>query len=138
MELASEGLDIVALERGHHRDTSPDYTCPKAVDELKYGIRGELFRRLLLETVTTRHKPGDQAVPFRQYNDHGCGCCPTGKVRRRLSAPPYGAYARERTRYPRKCGRFSTFTPICSGGSAIGSGDPAATLHDPPHFTALP
>ena len=68
MELASEGLDVVALERGHNRDTSPDYTYPKAVDELKYGIRGELFRRLSLETVTVRHAVGDTAVPYRQYN----------------------------------------------------------------------
>ena len=40
-ELASEGLKVVALERGKNRDTSPDFTYPKAADELKYGIRGE-------------------------------------------------------------------------------------------------
>jgi gluconate 2-dehydrogenase alpha chain len=68
MELASEGLKVVALERGKNRDTSPDFTYPKAVDELKYGIRGDLFRRLSLETVTVRHKIGDVAVPYRQYN----------------------------------------------------------------------
>ncbi|MEJ0042214.1 MAG: GMC family oxidoreductase [Rhizomicrobium sp.] len=68
MELAREGLNVVALERGKNRDTSPDYTYPKAVDELKYGIRGELFRKLALETVSIRHKPDDVAVPYRQYN----------------------------------------------------------------------
>jgi len=68
MELASEGLNVVALERGENRNTSPDYTYPKAVDELKYGIRGELFRKLSLETVTIRHKMADTAVPYRQYN----------------------------------------------------------------------
>jgi len=68
MELAKEGLQVVALERGQNRDTSPDYSYPKAVDELKYGIRGELFRKLSLETVSVRHKIGDVAVPYRQYN----------------------------------------------------------------------
>ncbi|MEJ0027154.1 MAG: GMC family oxidoreductase [Rhizomicrobium sp.] len=68
MELAKEGLNVVALERGKNRDTSPDFTYPKAVDELKYGIRGELFRKLALETVSIRHKPDDVAVPYRQYN----------------------------------------------------------------------
>jgi gluconate 2-dehydrogenase alpha chain len=68
MELATEGLNVVALERGKNRDTSPDFTYPKAADELKYGIRGELFRRLSLETVTVRYKPGDVALPYRQYN----------------------------------------------------------------------
>src|SRR6202522_2166100 len=68
MELASEGLKVVALERGKNRDTSPDFTYPKAADELKYGIRGELFRRLSLETVTVRYKPVDVALPYRQYN----------------------------------------------------------------------
>jgi gluconate 2-dehydrogenase alpha chain len=68
IELAQEGLNVVALERGKYRDTSPDYTYPKAVDELKYGVRGELFRRLSLESVTVRHAVGDTALPYRQYN----------------------------------------------------------------------
>jgi gluconate 2-dehydrogenase alpha chain len=68
MELASEGLNVVALERGQKRDTAPDFTYPKAVDELKYGIRGELLRKLSLETLTVRHKIDDVAVPYRQYN----------------------------------------------------------------------
>lgn len=68
MELANEGLNVVALERGENRDTSPDFTYPKAADELKYGIRGDMFRRLSLESVTVRHQMGDTAVPYRQYN----------------------------------------------------------------------
>jgi gluconate 2-dehydrogenase alpha chain len=68
IELAHQNLNVVALERGKYRDTSPDYTYPKAVDELKYGVRGELFRRLSLETVTVRHNVGDTALPYRQYN----------------------------------------------------------------------
>src|SRR5271166_4174551 len=68
MELAKEGLRVLALERGKNRDTSPDYTYPKAVDELKYGVRGELFRKRSLETLTIRHRIDDVAVPYRQYN----------------------------------------------------------------------
>ena len=67
MELVGEGIQVVALERGQNRDTSPDFSYPKAVDELKYGIRGELFRRMPLETVTIRHRLGDAALPYRQY-----------------------------------------------------------------------
>ncbi|MDB5955272.1 GMC family oxidoreductase [Ramlibacter sp.] len=68
MELARDGLEVVALERGHNRDTSPDFTYPKAADELKYAVRGDLFRKLSLETVTVRHRGADVAVPYRQYN----------------------------------------------------------------------
>jgi len=68
IELAKAGLEVLALERGHNRDTSPDFSYPKAVDELKYAVRGELFRKLSLETLTVRHRVGDLAVPYRQYN----------------------------------------------------------------------
>lgn len=67
MELALEGLSVLALERGHNRNTYPDYSYPKAVDELKYGVRGELFRRLSLETVTIRYDENAVALPYRQY-----------------------------------------------------------------------
>lgn len=67
IELAHAGLNVVALERGKYRDTSPDYTYPKAVDELKYGVRGDLFRRLSLETVTLRYDSNSTALPYRQY-----------------------------------------------------------------------
>ena len=67
MELAEEGLQVLALERGHNRNTSPDFTYPKAVDELKYAVRGELFRRLPLETLTVRHNQQSRALPYRQY-----------------------------------------------------------------------
>jgi gluconate 2-dehydrogenase alpha chain len=66
-ELTDAGLDVVALERGAYRDTSPDFTYPKIVDELAYGIRGELFQRLADNTVTVRHNVGDTALPYRQY-----------------------------------------------------------------------
>ena len=67
MELALEGLNVVALERGHNRNTSPDFSYPAACDELKYGIRGDLFRRLSLSTITLRYTQNDTALPYRQY-----------------------------------------------------------------------
>jgi gluconate 2-dehydrogenase alpha chain len=67
MELAKTGVQVLALERGENRDTSPDWTYPHSADELKYGIRGDLFLRLASETVTIRHAIGDTAVPYRQY-----------------------------------------------------------------------
>ena len=45
MELAEEGLDILALERGEDRDTVPDFKYPNIIDELKYGIRYDLMQR---------------------------------------------------------------------------------------------
>lgn len=39
MELAQEGLEILALERGADRETAPDFLYPKVIDELKYRIR---------------------------------------------------------------------------------------------------
>lgn len=68
MELASAGLHVVALERGAYRDTSPDWSYPKAADELKYGIRGDLFQRLSKDTVSIRHSMDQTAVPYRQLN----------------------------------------------------------------------
>jgi len=67
MELAQEGLRVLALERGNDRNTSPDFSYPKALDELKYAVRYELMRRLPLDTVTIRHGLGDTALPYRQY-----------------------------------------------------------------------
>lgn len=67
MELTEAGLDVLALERGDYRDTSPDFSYPGAVDELAYGIRGKLFQPLARETVTIRHALSETAVPYRQY-----------------------------------------------------------------------
>jgi gluconate 2-dehydrogenase alpha chain len=67
MELTEAGLNVLALERGHYQDTSPDFAYPNMADELAYGIRGKLFQELSRETVTIRHAIGDTAVPYRQY-----------------------------------------------------------------------
>ncbi|RAO74530.1 GMC family oxidoreductase [Dyella jiangningensis] len=67
IELAEAGLDVLALERGVFRDTSPDFTYPHNADELAYGIRGKLFQPLANETITIRHGVNDTAQPYRQY-----------------------------------------------------------------------
>ena len=67
MELADAGVNILALERGSYRDTSPDFAYPRSADELAYGIRGELFQPLARETITIRHNVNETAVPYRQY-----------------------------------------------------------------------
>ena len=66
MELTEAGLSVVALERGEHRDTHPDFAYPKIADELTYGIRHKLFQNLSRETLTIRHSPGERALPYRQ------------------------------------------------------------------------
>jgi len=66
-ELTDAGLQVLALERGDMRDTNTDTPYPKAVDELKYAVRGALFQELARETVTIRHGINDIAVPYRQH-----------------------------------------------------------------------
>jgi gluconate 2-dehydrogenase alpha chain len=66
-ELTEAGLQVLALERGAMRDTNTDTPYPKAVDELKYAVRGALFQDLSRETVTIRHGVNDVAVPYRQH-----------------------------------------------------------------------
>jgi gluconate 2-dehydrogenase alpha chain len=65
--LTDAGLSVVALERGPGRDTSPDFEYPRIADELKYGIRGDLWQPLANETVTIRHGVHDVAAPYRKY-----------------------------------------------------------------------
>jgi gluconate 2-dehydrogenase alpha chain len=65
-ELMGTGLRIVGLERGRFRDTIPDFTAPNALDELRYGIRGDLFQDLSKESVTFRNAPNQTALPMRR------------------------------------------------------------------------
>ena len=65
--LTDAGLSVVALERGPARDTSPDFEYPRIADELKYGVRGDLWQPLANETVTIRHGIQDIAAPYRKY-----------------------------------------------------------------------
>jgi gluconate 2-dehydrogenase alpha chain len=65
--LTDAGFSVVALERGPARDTSPDFEYPRIADELKYGVRGDLWQPLANETVTIRHGIQDTAAPYRKY-----------------------------------------------------------------------
>src|SRR5207302_1093779 len=49
-ELAESGLKVVGLERGHWRDTDPDFAMPYAHDELRFVGRHELMQDLSRET----------------------------------------------------------------------------------------
>jgi gluconate 2-dehydrogenase alpha chain len=71
--LTDAGLRVVALERGPARDTSPDFEYPRIADELRHGIRGELWQPLAGETVTVRHTVNDTAVPYRKYGSFVLG-----------------------------------------------------------------
>ncbi len=65
-ELTEAGLNVLALERGPHRDTYPDGSYPQSIDELTYNIRKKLFQDLSKSTVTIRHDASQTAVPYRQ------------------------------------------------------------------------
>jgi gluconate 2-dehydrogenase alpha chain len=71
--LTDVGVRVVALERGPARDTSPDFEFPRIADELRYGIRGDLWQPLASETVTIRHAVNDTAVPYRKYGSFVLG-----------------------------------------------------------------
>jgi len=71
--LTDAGLSVVALERGPARDTAPDFEYPRIIDELRYGVRGDLWQPLAKETVTVRHNLGEVAVPYRKYGSFVLG-----------------------------------------------------------------
>ena len=66
-ELAQEGLDIVAIERGPWRDTASNYSPAVAPDELRFRIRHELFLRPAQMSLTFRNKPDQTALPVRDW-----------------------------------------------------------------------
>lgn len=67
LELARSGLEVVALERGPWRDTAADFNIGTAADELRYGVRQELFLRPAQETLTMRNTPDQRALPIRRW-----------------------------------------------------------------------
>ena len=71
--LTDAGLSVVALERGPARDTAPDFEYPRIIDELRYGVRGDLWQPLAKETVTVRHNPNEVAAPYRKYGSFVLG-----------------------------------------------------------------
>lgn len=66
MELAEEGLEVLALERGEDRETVPDFAYPKMIDELKYGIRHGLMQKPRNSTMTIRRSRDETARPYRK------------------------------------------------------------------------
>jgi gluconate 2-dehydrogenase alpha chain len=66
MELAQEGLEILALERGADRETVPDFQYPKVIDELKYGIRLGFMQKPKNSTLTIRRRLDEVAQPYRR------------------------------------------------------------------------
>ena len=73
LELARSGLDVVALERGPWRDTATDFNIGTAPDELRYGVRHDLFLRPAQETVTMRNRPDQTALPIRRWGSFFAG-----------------------------------------------------------------
>jgi gluconate 2-dehydrogenase alpha chain len=66
-ELAQEGLDIVAIERGPWRDTATDFPPSYAPDELRYRIRHDLFLQPAQATLTFRNHAKQTALPVREW-----------------------------------------------------------------------
>ena len=66
IELAQAGLTVVALERGDHADTVPNWAYPKVLDEVAQSARRGLLQNLSKSTVTLRHDASQTAVPYRQ------------------------------------------------------------------------
>lgn len=66
-ELTAAGLNVVAIERGPWRDTSTDYPTTIDQDELRFGIRLDLFLRPAQETFTFRNNLNQSALPIRQF-----------------------------------------------------------------------
>ena len=66
MELAQEGLDIVALERGPDQETVPDFKYPNMIDELRYGVRTKLMQQPSQQTLTIRRTLDETALPYRK------------------------------------------------------------------------
>jgi gluconate 2-dehydrogenase alpha chain len=67
LELARTGLNVVAIERGPWRDTAADFNIGTAPDELRYGVRHEMFLRPRQETMTMRNNSSQTALPIRKW-----------------------------------------------------------------------
>lgn len=67
MELAQEGLEILALERGPDRRTVPEMKYPDMIDELSQGERHKLMQRPSQSTITIRRDLNETALPMRKW-----------------------------------------------------------------------
>jgi gluconate 2-dehydrogenase alpha chain len=66
-ELAQEGLDIVAIERGPWRDTATDFSPAYMQDELRFRIRHQLFLQPAQTSLTFRNNAQQTALPVRNW-----------------------------------------------------------------------
>ena len=66
-ELTDQGLDVVAIERGPWRDTATSFNMGYAADELRYGVRLDLFQQPAQGTLTFRNSDRETALPIRQW-----------------------------------------------------------------------
>lgn len=66
-ELASEGLKVVAIERGPWRDTAADFNVASAADELRYARRKDLMVRTAQNAITVRNNSNEMALPMREW-----------------------------------------------------------------------
>lgn len=66
IELAREGLEVLALERGPDRYTVPDFRYPDVIDELKFGIRFGFMQKPRNSTLTIRRSLQETALPYRK------------------------------------------------------------------------
>jgi gluconate 2-dehydrogenase alpha chain len=65
--LTRAGLNVVAIERGPWRDTPTDFNIGYVQDELRYGIRRDLFLKPSVEAMTMRNRLDETALPMRDY-----------------------------------------------------------------------
>ncbi|WP_294927841.1 GMC family oxidoreductase [uncultured Paracoccus sp.] len=65
IELAQEGLEIVALERGRDQATVPEFKYPDQIDELTWGVRLKNMQHPRRQTVTVRRNGDETALPLR-------------------------------------------------------------------------
>lgn len=65
--MTTEGLDVVAIERGPWRDTATDFPPTYAPDELRYRLHHELFLQPAQSTMTFRNNDGQTALPVRKW-----------------------------------------------------------------------
>lgn len=65
IELAQEGLEIVALERGRDQHTVPEFKYPNQLDELTYAIRFKNMQHPRQMTMTIRRNGDETALPYR-------------------------------------------------------------------------
>jgi len=112
MEMTEAGLTVVGLERGENRDTNPDFAYPKIADELTYAQRYKLMQNLSKETVTVRHSPDEDALPYRQLGSFllGNGVGGAGVHWNGVTWRAYDAELQIRSHYEQRYGKH--FIPV--------------------------